>query len=110
MFNERWTEKNNDPNALFIRSGSLAQGGGFSDLYLKKAGYLRLKTFNVGYNLPKQIMKVAGITNLRIYFAGTNLMTIDPLKKYGLDPESPSNTFLYYPQQRTFTFGLNLTL
>jgi TonB-linked SusC/RagA family outer membrane protein len=110
MFNERWTEKNNDPNALFIRSGSLAQGGGFSDFYLKKAGYLRLKTFNVGYNLPKQIMKVAGITNLRIYFAGTNLMTIDPLKKYGLDPESPSNTFLYYPQQRTFTFGLNLTL
>jgi TonB-linked SusC/RagA family outer membrane protein len=112
MFKERWTEENNNPHASFIRSGSLAQGGGFSDFYLKKAGYIRLKTLNFGYNLPKELLEFAKINSLRIYFAGTNLFTLDRLKKYGLDPEAPlnDNTWLHYPQQRVFTFGLNLTL
>ncbi len=110
MFKNRWTEANNDPHALFIRSGSQAQGGGFSDFYFKKAGYIRLKTLNIGYNVPKQILQLAKITNLRVFMAGTNLLTLDRLKKYGLDPESPSGSFLYYPQQRTLTLGINLTL
>ncbi|MFO7853476.1 MAG: TonB-dependent receptor [Bacteroidota bacterium] len=117
LFTERWTEENNDPNAIFPRSGSTAEGGGFSDFYLKKAGYIRLKTLNFGYNLPKNLLNFAKIGNLRISFAVTNLFTLDRLKKYGLDPEAPStegqyysdNAF-FYPQQRTFTFGLNITL
>lgn len=110
MFKERWTEANNNANALFIRSGSLAQGGGFSDFYFKKAGYIRLKTLNFGYNLSPKILQTLKINNLRVFFAGTNLLTLDKLKKYGLDPESPTNNFLYYPQQRTITFGLSLSL
>ncbi|NQU80917.1 MAG: TonB-dependent receptor [Bacteroidetes bacterium] len=117
LFIERWTEENNNPNALFPRSGSLAQGGGGSDFYLKKEDYIRLKTLNFGYNLPKNLLKFAKINSLRIFFAGTNLFTLDRLKKYGLDPEAPStagkyyaNNAFFYPQQRTFTFGLTLTL
>ncbi len=112
MFNDRWVEETNNPHATYPRSGSIAQGGGFSDFYLKKAGYIRLKTLNLGYNLPVNLLKYAKLNNLRIYFAGTNLLTIDRLKKYGFDPEAPLqvDTYKYYPQQRTFTFGINLTL
>ena len=109
-FTERWTDANNNPNALIPRLGSTALGGGFSDFFLKKASYIRLKTLNLGYNLPKELLKFAKINDLRIYFAGTNLLTLDKLKKYAFDPEFPSGTHLYYPQQRTFTFGLTLSL
>jgi len=117
LFNGRWTEENNDADAIFPRSGSIAQGGGFSDFYLKKAGYIRLKSLNLGYNLPKNLLNFARIDNLRISFSATNLFTLDRLKEYGLDPEAPgtegqyySNNAFFYPQQRTFTFGLTLTL
>lgn len=116
-FNERWTETNNNPHALIPRPGSIAQGGGLSDFFLKKAGYIRLKTLNIGYNLPKALLAPAKIQNLYLYFAGFNLVTLDRLKKYGYDPEARSSSggfegssYYYYPQQRTFTFGLNLTL
>lgn len=117
LFKGRWTEENNDPNAIFPRSGSIAQGGGFSDFYLKEAGYFRLKTLNLGYNLPKNLLNFARIGNLRISFSATNLFTFDRLKEFGLDPEAPgtegqyySNNAFFYPQQRTYTFGLTLTL
>jgi hypothetical protein len=117
LFDERWTDANDNPHALFPRSGSVAKGGGSSDYFLKKEGYVRLKTLNFGYNLPRNLLKSVKIDNLRIFFAGTNLFTLDRLKKYGLDPEAPStagnyynNNAFFYPQQRTFTFGLTLTL
>jgi len=80
-------------------------------LYFKKASYVRLKALAMGYNLPKGLISKAGIRNLRVYVAGTNLLTVNPLSKYGVDPEAPSGQAgYYYPQQRTISLGLNVTL
>jgi TonB-linked SusC/RagA family outer membrane protein len=110
LFTKGWSpERNNDANALFPRTGSTAQGGGVSDFNLKEAGYIRLKTVNLGYNLPSNILQKAHIQNLRIYIAGTNLLTYNKLKEFGYDPEIGSG-YYNYPIMRTLTFGINLKL
>ena len=48
-----------------------------------------------------------GIDNLRIYFSGNNLLTATEFR--WIDPESANVPTGYYPQQRTFTFGVDLS-
>lgn len=117
LFEEHWTEKNNRADAIYPRNGSIMQGGGFSNFTLKPGAYVRLKSLNIGYNLPQAWLKPVNIQNVRIYMAGSNLFTISELNKYGFDPEvatanynNTSFTNSYYPQQRTFTLGINITL
>ncbi|MDR1456404.1 MAG: SusC/RagA family TonB-linked outer membrane protein, partial [Tannerella sp.] len=104
----RWTEVNNNRDALVARPGGVYGGGG-SDYVVKSAAYLRLKNGSLGYTLPKQWTDKAGIEKLRLYVSGTNLFTLSTLSKYYLDPEAQSgNVNMYYPQQRTVSFGLSM--
>jgi len=111
VYDLRWTEANNNPNALVPRLGGASTNGLTSDYYYKKAGYIRLKAFSIGYSLPKQLLAKIKLTQVRVYVAGNNLLTFDKLKDYGTDPEAPSgNAGYYYPQQRALTFGANISL
>lgn len=106
----RWTQANDNPNALVPRLGGAATNGLPSDYYYQKAGYVRLKTLAIGYNLPKQWLEKIKLSQMRIYVAGVNLLTYDKLKKFDIDPEAPSGlSGFYYPQQKTITFGINLS-
>jgi len=75
--------------------------------WLRDADYLRLKNFEVGYNLPLDILERVGIGNMRVYANGLNLFTIDKLKV--LDPESGSQSGQYYPQSRIINLGATVT-
>lgn len=109
FYDNMWTEQNNSADASPRISGA-STNSLFNNLYFRKASYLRLKTLALGYNLPKSLINKAGLSNVRIYVAGTNLLTINPLKKYGVDPEAPSGAAgYYYPQQRTISAGINVT-
>lgn len=80
-----------------------------SSYFLQDASYLRLKNLVFGYTLPAQITKKIGINRLRVYFAGDNLITITKFK--GLDPERyGSGDQVQYPQNKIYSFGLNVTL
>ncbi|MCS3313481.1 TonB-dependent receptor [Bacteroides sp. BFG-637] len=70
---------------------------------------MRLKTAQIGYNFPKRWINQLGVEKVRLYIEGYNLFTISGLTKYNIDPESPAVNNGYYPQQRTYTFGINLT-
>lgn len=110
VYNERWSESNNVSDALFPRLGGSSLNSQTSDYFFKPADYLRLKTLTVGYNLPAKFMTKARLQGCRIYFAANNLFTLSGLNKYGIDPESPSGMGgMYYPQQRTLSFGLNVS-
>lgn len=77
-----------------------------STFWLRSNDYLRLKNAEIGYRFtPKAIQRI-GIESLRVYANGANLLTWDYLKL--VDPESPSGRGENYPQQRVFSFGLNL--
>jgi hypothetical protein len=110
MYNERWTYRNNDPQAIVPRLGSNAPNTAPSDYYYIQADYMRLKTLSVGYTLPNSLTNKIKLGNLRVYLAGTNLFTLSQLSKFGLDPEAPSGmSGYYYPQMKTYSFGLNIS-
>lgn len=73
------------------------------------ASYIRLKTLELGYTLPKKVIAKVGLNNLRVYVSGYNLLTFSPLRN--VDPERPGGAaadFYSYPVNRTFTFGGSL--
>lgn len=106
-----WTPEN--PNAEFPRleaTMSYSNNNGYaSSLWYRNGNYLRLKTAQVGYTFPQQWIRKSGITRLRVYAEGYNLLTFSELNKYNIDPESPAVNNGYYPQQRTFAVGVNLS-
>jgi len=78
-----------------------------SSWYLQDGSYLRLKNLTFGYTLPVNLTQRIGINQLRVYFSGDNLVT---LTKYpGLDPErGGSGSFVNYPQNKIYSFGINV--
>jgi len=111
MYKERWTTANNNPNAIVPRLGGANSNNFSSDYRYIASDYLRLKNLSLGYNLPKKLLNSLKIKDLRLYVAGTNLFTASKLNKYGIDPEAPSGYGgYYYPQMKTITCGINLSL
>jgi TonB-dependent starch-binding outer membrane protein SusC len=89
-----------DPNKNFSRS---------SDFYIEDGSYFKVKTLQIGYTLPLSILEKIGLTRVRVYVSGNNLAT---LTKYtGFDPEIGGGSFGvdrgFYPQARSFMFGLS---
>lgn len=110
-YDHRWTiEKPSsvDPR-IASRNNTYFTGGGASnnDYWLRSSDYVRLKNFEIGYNLPGSIIKRAGISNVRVYANGINLITWDKMKIY--DPEATSGGGQYYPQSRIINVGANIT-
>jgi TonB-linked SusC/RagA family outer membrane protein len=92
---------NSDPNGNY---------GKFSDFYLEKGDYLRFKTVQFGYTLPSNVIEKIGAKKLRLFVTGENLITLTDYT--GFDPEIGGDVFGidkgYYPQARSYMFGLNL--
>ena len=78
-----------------------------SDYWLKDSKYLRLKNIQLGYTIPRKLLKKFGVRSLRVYANAYNLFTWDNVKK--VDPESSNNSNgQFYPQQKVINFGINL--
>lgn len=84
-----------------------------SSYFVEDGSFLRLKTFAVGYNVPKKRLGKSGLSNVRLSLTATNLFTWTNYT--GLDPEVNSSNPLFrgldrfaYPRPRTFTFGVNV--
>lgn len=80
-----------------------------SDFWLINAWYIRLKTVDLGYQLPKKILPKA-IDNIRFYVNAYNLLTFTGYDKYQQDPEIKTNTAGdAYMNQRVVNLGVQLT-
>lgn len=77
-----------------------------SDFWVRNASYLRVKSIQLGYSIPKSITSVVGIAGLRIYAQAENPFTFHNFPT-GWDPEINTNG-AYYPILKTYTFGINL--
>ena len=62
----------------------------YSDFWLHNTYYIKLRTLELGYTLPKSISSKFFVDRLRIYANAYNLFSIDNLSKYQLDPEIQS--------------------
>ncbi|MDR2119892.1 MAG: TonB-dependent receptor [Tannerella sp.] len=106
---DNWTPENTD--AYFPRlKSAIAMSGELAKTqtkYLQDASYLRLKNVTIGYTIPSQLLQKVKIRNLRVYFSGENLLTFHHIEVKGNDPEKFGGN-IYYPFQRTFSFGVNI--
>ncbi len=97
-----WTVDN--PNGTMPRADSYSYGT--TTFFLYDATFVRLKTAELGYTLPKNIASKIKMNDVRIYVSGFNLLTWAKEIKWE-DPEL-SGDALYYPQQRVLNIGINL--
>jgi TonB-linked SusC/RagA family outer membrane protein len=81
-----------------------------SDFYLEDGDYLRLKTIQLGYSLPNDLISKIGLSRARIFITGENLFTFT--KYSGYDPEIGGGIFGidrgYYPQAKSGMLGVNV--
>ena len=102
-----WRPDNPDAKYPRLSTGFRSNGGSSSSWWVINGTYVRLKSLQLGYTLPAKWTQKVGIERVRAYVAGGNLLTFSHLDY--LDPEMPSVNQGYYPQQRTYEFGLNVT-
>ena len=96
------------PRLTLGNQGHGGDNGLASTFWLRDGKYIRLKSAQLGYSLPRKWLKHIKVEQFRIFVEGSNLFTIDGLPQ-GIDPESPGVNNGYYPQQRTVMGGISLT-
>lgn len=99
-----------NPNAKYPR---LSYGGNTnnyqtSTFWLRNGAYLRLKTLELGYTIPKQYTNKLRMDRVRLHFIGTNLFVWDTIKLW--DPELGSGDGMKYPITKSFTGGVTITM
>ena len=98
---DRWTPQNPDGLGLRYEGAPNTTLG----LYLEDAGFLRLRNLTFGYTFPRSIIGDYIFKNVKLYFDAQNLFVITDYS--GIDPESDS--IGAYPNQRSYTVGVNLS-
>ena len=78
------------------------------DVSVQNSTYIRLKSLIVGYTIPRNITKKAGIDKLRVYFSGDDLWEMTKIKD-GYDPEHGEGSNNIFPFSRILTVGLDIT-
>ena len=101
---------NEDPNADYPRLtyGNNSNNNRASTFWLRNGAYLRLKTLDIGYSLPKSLVNKVHMNQVRIFFIGTNLLTFSKFKLW--DPEMGSADGKKYPLSKTFSLGVSVNL
>lgn len=104
----RWTLENPDPNAPYPRLAisKIANNQEASTYWQRDCSFIRLKNAEVGYTFPKKWFEKAGISTVRLYLQGVNLLTFSKFKLW--DPELETANGTRYPQMRTGSIGLNV--
>lgn len=100
-----------NPNATYPRLEFENQDGNnrqSSTHWLRDGSYLRLKTFELGYNIPKSFVNRFNVNNIRLFFIGTNLLTFSDFKLW--DPESATSDGGGYPLAKSLTLGLTINI
>ena len=80
-----------------------------NDKYLLDASYLRWKNLTIGYRLPGEIIQSLGLSQVRVYLSGENLMEWSEISDI-VDPEAVTNNGrgYVYPFQRRYSLGINV--
>jgi len=100
---DHWSESN--PNGSKPRSDAYQPGN--TDFFFFDASFVRLKSMELGYNLPGSLLqKTRVFKNFRVFASGFNLLTWAKDIKWA-DPEL-NGGFNTWPPQRLITFGASV--
>jgi len=107
LVEQAWTPENPDAKFPRLTTSSSLNNAWQSSWWVINGEYLRMKNMNFGYTIPNSILKKTPFSRINIYLAGTNLLTLTHFRY--VDPESPSVSTGYYPQQKTYSAGINVS-
>jgi hypothetical protein len=104
-YENRWTPENND--ALFPRLTTLQNDNNFNtnSLWLRDRSYIKLRTCELYYKLPEELLTGTFISNAKVYVRAMNLFSIDKMKV--VDPEAYGTVL---PLSASVHIGVNVTL
>ena len=101
-----WTPDNPDAKYPRLSDIKVQNNKWASTMWIVNGDYLRVKTAQIGYTIPKKMVKKLGIESLRVNVSGGNLFTWTAFKY--LDPEAPDVSNGFYPQQRVYSVGVDV--
>lgn len=106
-FTDSWSAENKDAKYPLAWVDSRSINNRDSNFWLRNAGYVRLKSLDVGYNFSGDWLEKIKVNKMRVYVSGFNLFTLSQIKE--LDPEAATGAGNYYPQQRNYNLGVMLS-
>lgn len=98
--------------ASYPRLGIADQGNNtaVSDFWLRSGNFLRLKSAEIGFNLPTPVLTKLKVSKARLYVGGFNLFSTNDLG-IGVDPEiTTAGRGSAYPYFKTYTLGLSVAI
>jgi TonB-linked SusC/RagA family outer membrane protein len=109
-YNNRWSVDNPssvDPRLVSRQNTYYTSGFRNNTYWLRSNDYLRFKNFEFGYTLGGRVGERVGISRLRLYVSGLNLVTWQKLAIW--DPEETAENGYVYPQARIINAGVRVT-
>ena len=102
---DAWSQANPESNIPALTTSDTNREGRLSTYYIENGSFAKLRTVQLGYNMPKSIVEKLKMDRIRFYVSAQNLLTIKSSKFTGNDPERPG---FDYPIPLNLTFGLNV--
>jgi hypothetical protein len=103
---DAWSPSNTGSDIPALTTADTNNEGRLSTYYIENGSFAKLRTIQLGYNIPKSFTDKLHLDRLRVYLSAQNLLTIKSGKFTGSDPENPG---FNYPIPLNLTFGLNVS-
>ncbi|MBQ7512281.1 MAG: TonB-dependent receptor [Prevotella sp.] len=103
---DAWSPANPDSDIPALTTSDTNNEGRVSSYYIENGSFLKLRTIQLGYNIPKSFSEKLRMERIRLYLSAQNLLTVKSSKFSGADPENPG---FNYPIPLNVTFGLNVS-
>ena len=101
-----WSPTNPNSNIPAVTLSDNNNEKRVSSYWVENGSYLKLRTVQLGYNVPKAFVQKLAMERLRFYLSAQNVFTLKSSSFTGVDPENPNYG---YPIPLNITFGLNVT-
>ena len=113
MSTSAWSPVNPDSDIPAITRTDTNSESRMSTYYVENGSFAKLRTIQLGYNMPKSITDKLKMERIRFYLSAQNLITIKSSKFTGADPEAfigagYSKSGFGYPIPLNLTFGVNV--
>jgi hypothetical protein len=102
---DAWSPANPGSDIPALTTTDSNNEGRVSSYYIEDGSYAKLRTVQLGYNMPKSVTEKLKMDRIRLYISAQNLLTIKSKNFSGADPENPG---FGYPIPLNLTFGLNV--
>ena len=100
-----WTTDNTSSSIPALTTNNTGDEGRVSSYFVENGSYLKLRTLQIGYTFPKNLLSKLFVQSARVYFSGQNLLTIKSSSLTCSDPENPNWN---YPLASSLSFGLQI--